>query len=143
MQKITSSLEVLMKKAWIPITIVAFALSPAAIRADGGSSTTYNSSVSYADSRGDEEMHDSSDQASAVEEATATTPMDNSQGQGVQEDSNSMKYVSEPADDKVSGPRSKTWQNIALAAFAIVVAIVAIVLVNKNDGHRAHGHHHN
>lgn len=44
--------------------------------------------------------------------------------------------VGQAANDGSSAARSKRWQNIALAAGAVVVAVTAMILVANNDGHK-------
>jgi len=44
--------------------------------------------------------------------------------------------VSEATQDSGKAARKKRWQNIALAAGAVVVAVVAMILVANNDGHK-------
>lgn len=133
-----------MKKAWIPITIVAFALSPASIMADAGPSSVQDeANVAYEVRSTDD--HDTSDEAtSSQEENTSASSTDNSNDQQMQQsDERTVKYVSEPSDDvKYSEAKTRYWKNLALAGIAIVIAIVAIVLVSSNDGHRSHDHKH-
>lgn len=64
---------------------------------------------------------------------TAATP-----DQTDDEDLPSGKEVStkDPGDNGAA--RRRTWQNFLLAAGAIAVAVVAIVLASRNNGHKSH-----
>jgi hypothetical protein len=46
--------------------------------------------------------------------------------------------VGQAASDGVSAAKKKRWQNIALAAGAVAVAVTALVLIANNDGHSSH-----
>jgi hypothetical protein len=46
--------------------------------------------------------------------------------------------VGAAANEGSNTAKKKQWQNIALAAGAVAVAVTALILVSTNDGHHAH-----
>ncbi len=46
--------------------------------------------------------------------------------------------VGQASNDGASAARKKRWQNIAIAAGAIIIAVTALILVASNDGHHEH-----
>ena len=49
--------------------------------------------------------------------------------------------VGQAASEGTNAAKKKRWQNIALAAGALAVAITALILVASNDGHHHHKGH--
>lgn len=52
------------------------------------------------------------------------------------------RQVHKIPEEEAARARRGNWGNIALAVGAVVVAIVALVLVSRNDGHHSGHHHH-
>jgi|SRR3990172_3516590 len=50
--------------------------------------------------------------------------------------------VGHASNDGAKTARKKQWQNIALAAGAVAIAVTALILVANNNGKSSH-HHHN
>ncbi len=46
--------------------------------------------------------------------------------------------VGQAASDGANAAKKKRWQNIALAAGAVAVAVTALILIANNDGHHSH-----
>lgn len=46
--------------------------------------------------------------------------------------------VGSAANEGTSAAKKRHWQNIALAAGAVAVAVTALILVASNDGHHSH-----
>lgn len=52
--------------------------------------------------------------------------------------------VGQAANEGANAAKRKQWQNIALAAGAVAIAVTALILVASNDGHHHHkGHNKN
>ncbi len=53
-------------------------------------------------------------------------------------DQNEGTPVGAAASEGSNTAKKKQWQNVALAAGAVAVAVTALILVSTNDGHHAH-----
>jgi hypothetical protein len=97
-----------MKKIFTTTLIISSIVLTPALRADTATDDTNSENQT-------EQVQSSNNQETEVDEGTP---------------------VGQAANDGSKAARKKQWQNIALAAAAVVVAVTALILVANNDGHK-------
>lgn len=112
------------------LTLLSFTLSPA-LRADASMPVIAEETENVSNVP-EENVSSTTEENNAAPAATPVAapvePVENSQ--------NEIKQVSKPQNTGMSPAKKKQWQNIGLAIGAVVIAVVALILVSKNHGHK-------